>query len=65
MSEGKVGYMYCELCNGSGDDPEIVYFDCCGAECADWECGGSGCTGPQPQPTPCRDCGGSGKMPID
>ena len=51
----------CGRCSGNGYDPEIVNAVCCGAACSAWECGGSGCSGPDPEPTPCRDCGGSGK----
>ena len=47
----------CHRCKGDGVDPECVPI-CCG-RCT-WECGGSGCTGPDPGQQPCRDCGGSG-----
>lgn len=53
---------YCNACDGSGVDPEIVQEVCCGAPCYAWECGGRGCSGVEPQPTPCRGCNGSGKV---
>ena len=52
--------MLCGRCNGSGIDPEWEA-KCCGN--CEWECGGTGCTGPEPEQVPCSDCGGYKEMP--
>lgn len=45
----------CQRCGGSGIDPEPAA-TCC-RRAFDF-CGGSGCTGQEPQPQPCAFCHG-------
>ena len=47
----------CLRCGGRGTDPEVQP-KCCGR--CESECGGRGCTGPEPEQAACRDCGGTG-----
>lgn len=58
--EAQIIEVLCGRCQGSGTDPHWRAV-CC--QRSDWECGGRGCTGPEPMQEPCQDCGGYGKVP--
>jgi DnaJ-class molecular chaperone len=51
----------CPECDGAGWVPGIET-RCCGR--SDWECGGRGCTGPEPEQVQeqCEYCRGSGEI---
>jgi hypothetical protein len=51
----------CDSCKGSGIDPTWGR-QCCRR--ARNECGGRGCTGPEPSQEPCEECGGGGVVAI-
>ena len=50
----------CPQCQGSGMGD--ITPRCCHR--SQWECGGRGCIGPEPEQQQCEWCGGSGRMPI-
>lgn len=50
----------CTRCDGTGIDP--VPAPVCCRRAMD-ECGGRGCSGPEPEQQPCADCGGYGRFP--
>lgn len=52
--------MKCDRCHGSGIDPTWKSV-CCNR--ATSECGGLGCTGPEPEEQQCSDCNGGGELP--